>query len=136
MIAFLLLAATASAGPTLYSAEAPSIAYRDCVVAGHERQPRATVAEIGRGSCARTRSRLVARVREYVSFGWAATAKTEGQARRLRAHLKQEAESQVAAFESKLQAWLAESDGHGGSPAKAGVQISGRAGSRPSPGNR
>lgn len=114
MIAFLLLAATAaSPGPVMYSAQTQSIAYRDCITAGHKRRP-ATVAEIGRGACARARSRLVAGVREHVSFGWAATAKTEGQARRLREHLRQEAESQVAAFEGNLQAWLAATeDGHG-----------------------
>jgi hypothetical protein len=107
MIALLLLAsASASPEPVLYSAEARSIAYRDCIAAGHGKRPAATVAEIGHSACARARSRLVAGVREHVSFGWAATAKTEGQARRLREQMKREAESQVAAFESKLQAWL------------------------------
>ncbi|MEA3064062.1 MAG: hypothetical protein QOJ27_497 [Sphingomonadales bacterium] len=107
MIAWLLLAAaSASPGPVLYAAEARSIAYRDCVAAGHAKRPAATMAEIGRAACARSRSRLVAGVREHVSFGWAATARTERQARRLRAQMKLEAESQVAAFEDKLQAWL------------------------------
>ncbi|HYE29751.1 MAG TPA: hypothetical protein VEA61_16150 [Allosphingosinicella sp.] len=107
MIAFLLLAASASAGPVLHSAEARSAAYRECIAAEHRRRPAATVVEIGRGVCARARSRLVAGVRDHVSYGWAATARTDGQARRLRAHMKQEAQSQVAAFEVKLQAWLA-----------------------------
>jgi hypothetical protein len=93
----------------MYSAQARSIAYRDCVAAGHKRRP-ASVAEIGRGACARARSRLVAGVRDHVSYGWAATAKTGGQARRLRAHMKEQAESQVAAFEGKLQAWLAQTE--------------------------
>jgi hypothetical protein len=107
MIALLFLAPVpASPGPVLYSAETRSIAYRNCIAAGHEKRPTAPVDEIGRAACARVRSRLVAGVREHDSFGWAATAKTEGQARRLREHLKQEAESQVAAFEVKLQAWL------------------------------
>jgi hypothetical protein len=108
MSALLLLAlASASQTPVLYAAEARSIAYRDCVAAGHGRRPDATVEEIGRAACARARSRLVARVRDYISFGWAETARTDGQARRLRAHMKAEAESQVAAFDGKLQAWLA-----------------------------
>ena len=110
MIALFLLAATAaSPGPVMYSAQAQSIAYRDCIAAGHRRRP-ATVTEIGRGACARARSRLVAGVRDHVSYGWAATAKTAGQARRLRAHMKLQAESEVAAFEGKLQAWLAEKE--------------------------
>lgn len=108
MIAALLLAAATAAppGPVLHSAEARSLAYRECVAAEHGRRP-ATVADIGRRACARTRSRLVEGVREHISFGWAATAKTDGQLRRLRAHMKQEAESQVATFEGKVQAWLA-----------------------------
>jgi hypothetical protein len=106
MIALLLLAAAASPGPVLHSAQAPSTAYRDCVAAEHKRRP-APVIEIGRHACAGARSRLVERIRDHVSFGWAATAKTDGQARRLRAHMKQEAESQVAGFEGKLQEWLA-----------------------------
>ena len=115
--AFLLAAATAAPpGPVLHSAAARSIAYRECVAAEHRRRP-TQVYEIGRRACARARSRLVEGVREHDSFGWAATAKTPGQARRLRAHMRQEAESQVAAFESKLQAWLAETEnvrGEGG----------------------
>jgi hypothetical protein len=106
MIAFLLLAAAASPGPIMHSAQAPSTAYRDCVAAAHKRRP-ATVAEIGRHACAAARSRLVERVRDHVSFGWAATARTDGQARRLRVYMKQEAESQVAGFETRLQDWLA-----------------------------
>jgi hypothetical protein len=117
MIMLLLLAATAaSPGPILHSAEARSIAYRGCIAAEDMRRPgAATVAEIGRRVCARARSRLVEGVRDHVSFGWAATARTEGQARRLRAHMKLEAESQVAAFEGKLQAWLAGTEDAGGS---------------------
>jgi hypothetical protein len=111
MIAFLLLAATAaSPAPVLYSAQAQSIAYRECIAAEHKRGSAAEVAEIGGKACARARSRLVGEVRAQVSFGWAATAKTTGQARRLRAHMRQEAETQVAAFETKLQAWLAETE--------------------------
>ena len=116
VIALLLLAAgAASPAPVLHSAEARSIAYRDCVTAQHRRRPAAaSVAQIGRGPCAAARSKLVARVDDFVSYGWAATAKTERQARRLRAHQKQQAEAQVAAFEGKLQAWLAEPEsGHG-----------------------
>lgn len=103
---FALLLAASSPAPVLYAAQARSIAYRDCVAAEHGRRP-ATVAEIGRRACARERSRLVEGVRDHVSFGWAATAKTAGQARRLRAQLKLEAESRVAAYDAKLQAWLA-----------------------------
>lgn len=106
MIALLLLAAAPTA-PVLYSAEPRSIAYRDCIAAEHRRRPAATVTEIGGKACARPRSRLVAEVRARISFGWAATARTPGQSRRLRAHMRQEAEAQVAAFEGKLQAWLA-----------------------------
>jgi hypothetical protein len=107
MIAFLLLAAaSASSGPVLYSAEARSIAYRDCIAAGHAKRPAATMAEIGRAACARARSRLVAGVREHVSFGWAATARTDRQARGLREQMKLEAEAQVAAFEARLRTWL------------------------------
>ena len=108
MIALLFLAAmAASPGPVLYSAQSESNAYRDCVAAAYKRRP-ATVVEIGRRDCARARSRLVAGVRDHVSFGWAATAKTGGQLRRLRAHLRQEAETEVATFETRLQTWLAD----------------------------
>jgi hypothetical protein len=111
MIALALLAAAAaSPAPVLYAAQTRSIAYRDCVAEERGRRP-ATVAEIGRGACARARARLVADVRDHVSFGWAAAAKTPGQARRLRAQLKVEAESRVAAYEGKLQAWLTETEG-------------------------
>ena len=108
MIAGLLLLAAipASPGPVLHFAQAQSIAYRDCIAAEHRRRPAATTMEIGRAACVRARSRLVAGVREHVSYGWAATAKTGGQARRLRAHMRQQAEAQVAAFEVKLEAWL------------------------------
>ena len=115
MIALLLVATTLlSPAPVMYAAQARSIAYRDCVATEHGRRP-AAVAEIGRRACARERSRLVADVRDHVSFGWAATAKTGGQARRLRAQLKVEAEARVADFESKLQSWLAETENAGGS---------------------
>jgi hypothetical protein len=107
---FLLAATAPSPGPVLYAAQARSIAYRDCVAAEARRRP-ATVAEIGRNACGQARSRLVAGVRDHVSFGWAATARTSGQARRLRAQLKEQAQAQVAAFEGKLQAWLAETEG-------------------------
>lgn len=108
MIALLFLAANAvPPGPVLYSAEPRSIAYRDCIAAEHRRRQAATVTEIGGKACARARSRLVAEVRARISFGWAATARTPGQSRRLRAHMRQEAEARVAAFEGKLQAWLA-----------------------------
>jgi hypothetical protein len=111
MIAFLLAAAAASPGPILYSAEAQSTAYRNCIAAERMRRPAAaTVTGIGGNACARARSRLVAEVRARISFGWAATAKTEGQAHRLRTHMRQEAESQVAAFETRLQAWLGETE--------------------------
>jgi hypothetical protein len=114
MIPFLLLAAAAaSPAPVLYAAQTQSIAYRGCIAAEHERRPASPVVEIGRKACARTRSRLVAEVRAQISFGWAATAKTKGQAHRLRAHMKQEAESRVAAFETRLQDWL-EPDGSAG----------------------
>jgi hypothetical protein len=107
MIAFLFLASTAaSPAPVLYAAEARSIAYRDCIVAARTRRADATVVEIGRTACARARSRLVAGVRDRVSYGWAATAKTDGQARRLRSHLKAEAETQVVAYDRRVQEWL------------------------------
>lgn len=106
MIALALLAAAAaSPPPVMYAAQSRSIAYRDCVAAEHRRRS-ATVVAIGRGDCARARSRLVEEVRDHVSYGWAAAAKTSGQARRLRAQLKLEAEAQVVAFEAKLQAWI------------------------------
>ena len=106
MIALLLFAA-ASPAPVLYSAEPQSIAFRECVAAERHKSPAATVADIGGNACAHARSRLVAEVRARISFGWAATARTASQARRLRAHMRQEAEAQVAAFETRLQAWLA-----------------------------
>lgn len=112
MIALLLLAAAAPA-PVLYSAEPRSIAYRRCIAAEHGRRA-GPVTGIGRRACARDRSRLVAGVRDHISYGWAATAKTSGQARRLRAQLKLDAEAEVVAFESRLQAWLAETEDAGG----------------------
>ncbi len=113
MIALLLAAAAASPGPVMYTSEVRSIAFRECIAVERRRRS-ATVIEIGRGPCARARSRLVAGVRDHVSYGWAATAKTGGQARRLRAHMRQEAETQVTAFEGKLQAWLAETENNRG----------------------
>jgi hypothetical protein len=107
MIALLLLAVASPApAPVLYSAQARSIAYRDCIAAARERRPAAAAGEIGRAACARERARLVAGVREHVSYGWAAAARTDAQARRLKAQLKLEAESRVTAFENELQAWL------------------------------
>lgn len=114
MALLLLAAASASPAPVLYSAQTRSIAYRDCIAAEARRRP-ATVAEIGRNACGRARSRLVAGVRGHVSFGWAATAKTPGQSRRLKAQLKLEAEKQVVAYEGKLQSWLAGTEDAGGS---------------------
>jgi Flp pilus assembly protein TadB len=114
MILLAALALAAAPGPVLYSAEARSVAYRDCIAAGHGRQPSATVVEIGRTACARARTRLVTGVREHISYGWAATAKTDGQARRLREHMKLEAEMQVVAFEARLQAWLTGTGGSAG----------------------
>ncbi|HEX6377109.1 MAG TPA: hypothetical protein VFZ91_15465 [Allosphingosinicella sp.] len=120
MIALLLLAAAASSpGPVLHSAEARSIAYRDCIAAERRRRPAAaTVVEIGRAACARARSRLVARVRDHVSYGWAATAKTDGQVRRLRAHMRLAAEEEVTRFEARLQTWF---EGGAGKPMLQGL---------------
>jgi hypothetical protein len=134
LAALIAAAAPASPGPVVPYAEARSIAYRDCVAAEQGRRPAPPpVARIGRSACARTRSRLLSAVHDHVGYGWLATAKTAGQAKRMRAQLKRSAAEALGRFEGEVQAWLATAP-HS-SPAEAGVQISGRAGSRPSPGN-
>jgi len=126
----MLLAAAAnlSPGPSLSAAEPRSIAYRECVAAERRRRPAASVAEIGRGACAGARSKLVSAVRSRIGYGWSAAPKTDAQARRMRAQLDRSAADMVARFEEDLQAWLTATSS---SPANAGVQTSGRTGSRP-----
>ena len=108
MIVALLMAATAAApsAPVVPYAPAQSAAYRDCVSAQHARRP-APVPQIGRGPCASKRSKLFSRVRSHLGYGWAATAKTAGQSKRMKAQLKANAEIAVARYETELQAWLA-----------------------------
>jgi hypothetical protein len=112
--AALFLAAAASPAPVIPFATARSVAYRDCVAAEVGRRSGSSVVQIGRGACARARSRLVAQVYDHIGYGWAATAKTGGQARRVRAHMKSKAQEEVAGFETKLEAWLAGSEGADG----------------------
>jgi hypothetical protein len=111
MIAALVLAATPLPAPVIPLAAARSAAYRDCIASERERRPGADAAAIGRGTCARARSKLAGQVYKNISHGWAATARTSGQARRLRAQLKAQTEAEVAGFESKIQAWLAATGG-------------------------
>jgi len=113
MITALLLAAAsvAPAPPIVPYASAQSAAYRDCVAAEQRRRP-APVAQIGRGPCAGKRSKLFSRVKSHLGYGWAATAKTAGQSKRMKAQLKLNAEQAVARYEADLQAWLT---GPGGS---------------------
>ena len=105
---FLAAAAASSVPPVVPYASVHSAAYRDCVAAQHARNP-APVAQIGRGACAGKRSKLFARVKSHLGYGWAATAKTPGQSKRLKAQLKANAEAAVARYEAELQAWLARS---------------------------
>ena len=81
ILALLLAAATANApAPVLHYAEARSIAYRSCVAAEHRRRPALTVAQIGRGRCAGTRSKLFGADHAYVRYGWRAVRKDARQA--------------------------------------------------------
>jgi len=107
MIVALLIAASAAAtaAPVVPYAPAQSAAYRDCVSAQHARRP-APVPQIGRGACASKRSKLFSRVKSHLGYGWAATAKTAGQSKRMKAQLKANAEVAVARYETELQAWL------------------------------
>ena len=114
MLLALLAAATPVAAPVVPYAEARSSAYRDCVVEEQRRRPALTVAQIGRRSCGRARSKLVAAARDHVAYGWLATAKSAGQARRLKAQLKVNAEAEVVRFETRVQAWLAGTESAGG----------------------
>jgi hypothetical protein len=111
MIVLLLAAASAaSAPPVVPYASAQSAAYRDCVSAQHARHP-APVAQIGRGACAAKRSKLFSRVKSHLGYGWAATAKTVDQSKRMKVQLKLNAEQAVARYEADLQAWLTGSGG-------------------------
>jgi hypothetical protein len=103
--AIFLAAATAASAPVVPYAPAQSAAYRDCVSAQHARRP-APVPQIGRGACASKRSKLFSRVKSHLGYGWAATAKTAGQSKRMKAQLKANAEVAVARYETELQAWL------------------------------
>ena len=123
MIVLFLAAVSATAAPPVVPyASVPSAAYRDCVSAQHARSP-APVARIGRGACAGKRSKLLSRVKSHLGYGWAATAKTTGQSKRMKAQLKLNAEQAVARYEADLQAWLAARNFTSSSviPAKAGA---------------
>ena len=115
MIVALLVAASTvpQVAPVVPYASAPSAAYRDCVSAQHARS-RAPVAQIGRGPCASKRSKLFSRVKSHLGYGWAATAKTTGQWKRMKAQLKLNAEQAVARYEADLQAWLGSGGSDGG----------------------
>ncbi|HEX9965238.1 MAG TPA: hypothetical protein VGB04_09670 [Allosphingosinicella sp.] len=105
--AAILLAATPLPAPVIPLAAARSAAYRDCIASERKGRSGAEAGAIGRGTCARERSKLAGQVYKNLSHGWAATAKTSGQARRLRAQLKARTEAEVAGFEAKVRAWLA-----------------------------
>jgi hypothetical protein len=105
IILFLAAASAASSPPVVPYASVQSAAYRDCVLSQHARSP-APVARIGRGACAGKRSKLISRVKTHLGYGWAATAKTTGQSRRMKAQLKLNAEQAVARYETELQTWL------------------------------
>jgi hypothetical protein len=114
MIIALILAAASPAPPVPVVPYAPaqSAAYRDCVAAELRRRPAgASVAQVGRGACAGKRSKLFSTVKSHLGYGWAATAKTAGQSKRMKAQLKQNAEDAVTRFEGELRAWLAGSGG-------------------------
>jgi hypothetical protein len=111
ILATLIAASLASARPSIGYAEARSAAYRDCIAAERSRGAGASAAEIGRGKCARPRSRLLSDVREHLGFGWIAAAKSDGQAKRMRLALRANAEEAVARFEGEVQAWLAANGG-------------------------
>ena len=114
IVALLIASATAApAGPVVPYAPAQSAAFRDCVSAQHARRP-APVPQIGRGACAAKRSKLVTRVRSHLGYGWAATAKTAGQSKRLKAQLRLNAEQAVARYEVELQTWLGTGGADGG----------------------
>jgi hypothetical protein len=109
--------------PVVPLAASRSVAYRDCVAAERKRRPGgAGIAEIGRGACARARSKLVEQVYRNISHGWAATARTSGQARRLRAQLKAQAQAEVAGFEGKVEAWLATAEVADARPSRASAR--------------
>jgi hypothetical protein len=115
MIVALLVSAAAAAqpAPVVPYAAAQSAAYRDCVSAQHARRP-APVPQIGRGACASKRSKLFSRVKSHLGYGWAATAKTVGQSKRMKVQLKLNAEQAVARYEADLQAWLGTGGSDGG----------------------
>ena len=115
MIAALLFAAAsvAPAPPIVPYASAQSAAYRDCVAAEQRRKP-APVARIGRGPCAGKRAKLFSRVKSHLGYGWAATAKTAGQSKRMKAQLKLNSEQAVSRYEADLQAWLTAPGGSDG----------------------
>ena len=110
---FLAALSAATAAPVVPYASAPSAAYRDCVSAQHAHS-HAPVAQIGHGPCASKRSKLVSRVKSHLGYGWAATAKTTGQWKRMKAQLKLNAEQAVARYEADLQAWLGTGGSDGG----------------------
>src|SRR5688500_17418320 len=114
LVALLAAAAsTASPAPVVPYASATSAAYRDCVSAQHARS-HAPVTQIGRGPCASKRSKLVSRVKSHLGYGWAATAKTTGQWKRMKTQLKLNAEQAVVRYEADLQAWLGKRGSDGG----------------------
>jgi hypothetical protein len=114
ILAMVLAAASAAPAPPIVPyASAPSAAYRDCVAAERRRQP-APVAQIGRGACAAKRSKLFSRVKNHLGYGWAATAKTVGQSKRMKVQLKLNAEQAVTRYEAELQAWLGTGGSDGG----------------------
>ena len=108
MIVALLLAAAAAniPAPVLHYAEERSIAYRNCVVAGHKQRPSLTIAQIGRGRCAGARSKLFSAAHSYVRYGWRAVRMNTRQAQRLKAQHKINAEAEIVRFETALEAWL------------------------------
>jgi hypothetical protein len=113
LLVALAVASATTPAPVMPYASAQSVAYRDCVAAQHARRP-APVAQIGHGACAGKRSKLFSRVKSHLGYGWAATAKTVGQSKRMKAQLRLNAEQAVARYEADLQAWLGTGGSDGG----------------------
>ena len=105
IVVFLAAVSATAAPPVVPYASVPSAAYRDCISAQHAQRP-APVSQIGHGPCAGKRAKLFSRVKTHLGYGWAATARTTGQSKRMKAQLKLNAEQAVVRYEADLQAWL------------------------------
>jgi hypothetical protein len=113
IVVFLAAVSATAAPPVVPYAPAQSAAYRDCVTAQHARRP-APVTQIGHGACAAKRSKLFSRVKTHLGYGWAATAKTASQSKRMKAQLKLNAEQAVTRYDAEVQTWLGTGGSDGG----------------------